>query len=230
MKHALASIIGVAALLAGCVGVNPHAVNAEFEKDILRREAAYRLKPQDAISVTVVAQPGFSQTPVVVKSDGYIDLLLGRFLVGGMTTAEAEETIRTQQKEFQNVALRIVVALVTPAPEVVWVGGEVGRPGVVTLRSGMSAMEAVFEAGGNLPSGKLREILLIRQGPDRTRHIRYVNLKIKEEDLTLLPRDMVYVPRTAVANVATFLDQYFYQLTPIAYITPVLMYSSLGPY
>ncbi|HAK95530.1 MAG TPA: hypothetical protein DCM87_11115 [Planctomycetes bacterium] len=229
MRNVLASIIGVGALLAGCVGVNPHMVNAEFEKEILRREAAYRLKPQDSISVTVVAQPGFSQTPVIVKNDGYIDLLLGRFLVAGLTTAEAEQTIATQQKEFQNVELRIVVAVVAPASEVVWVAGEVQRPSVVTLRPGMSAMEAVFEAGGNLPSGKLREILLIREGPDRTRHIRYVNLKIKEEDLTLLPRDMVYVPRTVVANIATFLDQYIYRLTPVSYITPVLMYSSLAP-
>jgi len=230
VRHVLASLIGVGALLAGCAGVNPHAVNAEFEKDILRREAAYRLKPQDSISVTVVAQPGFSQTPVVVKDDGYIDLLLGRFLVAGMTTAEAEQTIAAQQKEFPNVPPRIVVALVTPAPEVVWVAGEVQRPNFVTLRPGMSALEAVFEAGGNLPSGKLRKILLIRQGPDHTRHVRYVNLKIKEEDLTLLPRDMIYVPRTVVANIATFLDQYFYRLTPVSYITPVLMYSGLGAY
>lgn len=230
MRHALANVIGVAALLAGCVGVNPHVVNAEFEKDILRREAAYRLKPGDSISITVVGQPGFSQTPIVVKDDGYVDLLLGRFLIGGLTTAEAEEVIRAEQKEFQNVALRIVVAVDAPAPEVVWIGGEVRRPGLVTLRPGMSAMEAVFDAGGNLPSGKLREILLIRQGPDRTRHVRYVNLKVKEEDLTLLPRDMVYVPRTVVANIATFLDQYLYQLTPVAYVTPVLMYSGMGPY
>jgi hypothetical protein len=88
-------------------------------------------------------------------------------------------------------------------------------------------MEAVIEAGGNLVTGKMRQILLIRQGPDRTRIIRYVDLKVREEDLTLLPRDIVYVPRTVAANIATFLDQYFYRLTPLQYLTPV-MYATRG--
>ncbi len=228
MRYAILVVSGATLLLAGCAGVNPHSVNAEFERDIQRREAAYRLKPGDGIGVTVVGQPGFSQTPVVVSPDGYIELMLGRFLIAGMTLPEAAEMIKKDQKEFVNNPPRIVVSLVTAAPEVVWVGGEVRGASVVTLRPGMSAMEAVLEAGGNLPTGKMRQILLIRQGPDRTRHIRYVNLKIREEDLTLLPRDIVYVPRTVVADIATFLDQYIYRLTPLQYMTPIMYFTRGG--
>jgi polysaccharide biosynthesis/export protein PslD len=227
VRYAIGSIIGWCLFAAGCAGVPPHDVNAEFEKDILRREAAYRLKPQDSIAVTVVGQPGFSQTPVVVSPDGYIDTLLGRFLVKDLTIPELEEKIKKEQKEFPDSPPRIVVGIVTAAPEVIWVGGEVPRPAVVTLRPGMSAMEAVLEVGGNLPSGKMRQILLIRLGPDRTRYIRYVDLKVREQDLTLLPRDIVYVPRTVVATIAVALQQYVYNLTPLQYWTPI-MYATGG--
>jgi hypothetical protein len=78
----------------------------------------------------------------------------------------------------------------------------------------MSALEAVMEVGGNRPSGKLRNVLLIRRTADWQRVVRRVNLKVLEEDLVLMPRDIVYVPRTVVADVATFIDQYINQVVP----------------
>ena len=43
-------------------------------------------------------------------------------------------------------------------------GGEVGRPGLVEPAPGMTALQAVFNAGGFLDTAKLEAVLVIRNG------------------------------------------------------------------
>lgn len=211
---------------AGCAGVSPQRVNAEFEAELNYRETAYRLKPDDVISLTVVGRTGYDGEGLRVTPDGHIDTRLGRFLVSGSTLPEAEARVAGEQREFPDAPPNVVLQLVTVAPETVWVGGEVARPGEVVLLPRMTALEAVFQAGGNRPEGKLRRVMLIRNVGDRQRSVRFVNLKRFEEDLVLLPRDIVYVPRTVVADIATFIDQYIYGLLPLHYLTPIMRMST----
>jgi polysaccharide export outer membrane protein len=212
-------IIGLVVLGAGCAGagVNPHDVNEEFGEDLRLREAVYLVKPEDVLAVQVVGNDEFSRAAVTVSRDGYVSTPLGRFHVAGRSVAEIQALIKREQREFLTSPPPITVELVTQAPEVVWVGGEVDSPGVYTLRPSMSALEAVMEAGGNLPSGKMRNVILIRRGPEWRRIVRRVNLKVLEEDLVLMPRDVVYVPRTHIANVSTFVDQYITRVLPFNY-------------
>jgi protein involved in polysaccharide export with SLBB domain len=214
LKAGRSRLIGTLLVLAGCVGVNPQMVNDEFEADLRSREGAYHLKPDDVVSFEVVGNTEYTRAQMKVTPDGYIDSPLGRYFVSGKTIPEVQSLIKREQREFPTSPPPIVLTLVTQAPEVVFVGGEVQNPGIVPLLPGMSALEAVMQAGGNRPSGKMRNILLIRRTADWQRVVRRVNLKILEEDLVLMPRDVVYVPRTVIADIYTALDQYVYRVMP----------------
>jgi protein involved in polysaccharide export with SLBB domain len=214
VRWAQIGFTGTILFLAGCTGVNPQMINEEFEAQLRAREGAYHLKPDDVLSFEVVGNTEYTRPLVKVTQDGYIDTPLGRFFVSGKTIPEVQSLIKREQREFPTSPPPIVVQLVTQAPEVIYVGGEVDEPGVYTLIPGMSALEAVMQAGGNRATGKMTYIILIRRTADWQRVVRRVDLKVFEEDLVLLPRDIVYVPRTIIANISTFIDQYITRIIP----------------
>ena len=98
----------------------------------------------------------------------------------------------------------------------VYVGGEVGKPGVVQLGSHMTALQAVINAGGFLDTAKPEATLVIRrQGGEADAPIP-IRLDLEESidgettlgDIPLQPFDVVYVPKSAIANVNLFVKQY----------------------
>ncbi len=214
MSRVFGTLCALIPFLAGCAGVRPQVVNEEFKKLLESYEIAYRLKPGDQLAVRVVGNEGFSAEKVEVALDGSINTPLGHFVVAGKTLPEAQALIRSQQREWPESPPPIVVELVEKAPEIVWVGGEVYKPGLVTLKPGMSALQAILEAGGPKPTGKTASVILIRDAGEGRRYVREVDLDVLEEDLILLPRDVLYVPRTAIGEVQFFVDQYINRIIP----------------
>ena len=56
---------------------------------------------------------------------------------------------------------------------------------------------------------------LVRYDTENTRKVHRVDLKDLENPLILLPRDIIYVPRTHIANVNVWVDQYIRGILPI---------------
>jgi len=108
------------------------------------------------------------------------------------------------------------------APLKVFVGGEVGNPGVVDLTGDGDALRAVIQAGDFKTSANRSEVYIIRRGPDGRGMIRKANLLrgLRDERADLVPLrrfDIVYVPRSGASEAGLFMQQYFRDLLPIPF-------------
>ena len=109
----------------------------------------------------------------------------------------------------------ITIMVKTFGGQRVYVGGEVGKPGVFELAHGMTALRAVMNAGGFLNTAKPEAVIVIRNGGGADAPIP-IRLNLEESidgettlgDISLQPFDVVFVPKSAIANVNLFVDQY----------------------
>ncbi len=116
--------------------------------------------------------------------------------------------------------LRPVVIVRSFAPPQVFVGGEVGRPGVLTYRGNMSLLSSIIESGGTKPGAQTATVLVLRRtGPAEAAVIRR-DLRPDQwgrgtNDIYLEPFDIVFVPKTPIAQVGEFMEQLFGILPPL---------------
>lgn len=83
------------------------------------------------------------------------------------------------------------VVYVPPGP-VVYVSGEVGKPGVVPFLDGLSVIEAINRAGGATDRASMRKVFVLRNG-ERSRINASRILKGRAQDYAVRPDDHIYV-------------------------------------
>jgi polysaccharide export outer membrane protein len=110
------------------------------------------------------------------------------------------------------------ISLRSMAPRQVFVAGEVRAAGFVTHQTSLTVLQAIVAAGGPLRTAKLDNVAVLRKG-GATPTVTFVNLADDVRggtlnDFALEPFDIVIVPKTRIARVNDFLDQYLYQLVP----------------
>lgn len=183
-------------------------------------EPAYRFYPGDELEVAVPSAPELAKT-VTVQPDGRIALpLIGPVMAADRTIPELEGAVA---QAYSSQLLRPEVAITAKAaPLKVFVGGEVGNPGVIDLTGDADALRAVIQAGDFKTSADRSGVYVIRRGPDGRGMIRKANLlrglRDGRADLVPLRRfDIIYVPRSGVSEAGLFMQQYFRDLLPIQF-------------
>jgi len=222
LPAALAAILA----LTGCAGgakpradaggnfVNiPYATWADYEPP-------YRFYPGDEIEVTVPSAPELSKT-VTVQPDGRISLaLIDPVMAADRTIPEVQAAL---SQAYSSQLLRPEVYLTAKAaPLKVFVGGEVGNPGIYDMAGDADALRAIIQAGDFKTSADRSDVIIIRRGPNGTAMMRKANLLrgLKDPSTDLIPLrrfDIVYVPRSGVSNAGLFVQQYFRDLSPIQF-------------
>lgn len=180
----------------------------------------YRLQAGDVLEIKHLYTPELNET-VSIRPDGRISLpIAGEVEAEGQTPAGlrdilSERYARTiRDREFAVVVKEF-------AGRRIYVGGEVVTPGVIRPPGTVTALQAILEAGGVKSSAKLENVVILRnQGTPEplfmTLDLRGgVQRGVSRNDVTLLPSDIVFVPKTKVAHLAQFIDVYFKQLIPI---------------
>ncbi len=103
----------------------------------------------------------------------------------------------------------------------VFVAGEVAEPGLVGLMRGLTAFSAVIRARGFRNTANLGSVMLLRNGPDGKATIQKLDLRRVATkgtgDVKLEPFDVVFVPKTKIAKINQFVDQYMRQVLPIGF-------------
>jgi polysaccharide export outer membrane protein len=172
-------------------------------------DPAYRLYPGDEIDVAVPSAPELARS-VKVAPDGRVALpLIGAMMAADRTT---EGFARELERAYASQLVRpaVEVSLKLAAPVKVFVGGEVGLPGVYEMGGDIDALQAVILAGGFKPYGRPGSVVILRRGPDGRAMMRTVDLsralKTPATDRVPLRRfDIVYVPRSSVGEVAAYM-------------------------
>lgn len=180
----------------------------------------YRLGYGDVLEVKFFYHPELDET-LTVRPDGRITLpRMGDVLVVGMTPTQLDELITERYSEIIR-GPNVTVIVREIGAEVVYVLGEVNDPGGYPLSPyGTSVMGAVALAQGFKPSAKLNSVIVIRKNiqgvpvASRVNLTRAVGGGSIEDDPMLEGNEIVYVPATFIAQVNTFLDQFFTKLMP----------------
>jgi len=204
----------VTAILVGCaptIATKETPVIGSRSTDV-EQPPEYRIQPGDQMDIKFFFNPELNET-VFVRPDGKISLqLVDDVQAARLTPSELDEVLsQAYAKELRRPEVTVIVRSFTA--QRVYVGGEVEKPGTVELTPGMTALQAVINAGGFRDTAKLEEVLVIRNGwADTPIPIRVNLTQPIANDINLQPHDIVYVPRTWIADANLFVRQYIRDL------------------
>src|SRR5881227_948933 len=173
-------------------------------------EERYRLQPGDVLEIQYRYSPEFNQT-VTVQPDGYITLEVGGDLkVAGMTVDQMRQAILKKAGTRLQDPIATVILKEFQKPYFV-VAGEVAQPGKIEMRERVTAIQAIMLAGGMKETAKSSQVVVFRKINSDIAEVKLLNLKTirrtsdLENDLTLQPGDMVFVPRDKISKIERFM-------------------------
>ena len=185
----------------------------------ITESSVYRLGYGDSIEIKFFNNPEYNET-VTVRPDGRITLpRVGDIYVVNMVPAELDDIITQTYSEIL-LDPDVTVIVRDFGGQNVYVMGEVENPGIYQLKKGMTMLRAIATAGGPKGSAKLGSVILIRNdGKQRAEAIR-VDLALTSvrknlnNDLPVQGYDMIYVPRTIIADLNSFITQLYDVILP----------------
>jgi len=203
-------LVIMCAACATTPSVGPQAMQGAMAGEPL---ADYRLRPGDEIEIKFFYHPGLNER-LIIGPDGKISLqLIDQILVAGLTTSQLDELLtREYDKYLVNVSVSVIARVYSGLK--VYVGGEVGRPGFYSLAGNMTVLQSIFAAQGFRATAKPENVILVRKGPESRPLAMAIDLgpvisgEQLENDIYLMPSDIVYVPKTWISKAGDFVDQY----------------------
>lgn len=169
-------------------------------------EPEYLLYPGDELNIRFPTASELNRD-VRVGPDGRIQLaLIGQVMAADRSLPELSSDLeRAYGTQLRRPVVEITLA--QSAPLKVWVDGEVGQPGVYDMPGDIDAWQAIIMAGGFRPSARRSEVALIRRGPGSVRMMRVIDLRQRLSPVALRRSDILFVPRTSLAELAVFFSQ-----------------------
>jgi len=158
----------------------------------------YTIGNGDVLNVQVWKEKELSQM-VVVRPDGKISLpLLGELQVSGKEPAQVEETIQTRLQSML-VQPRVTVTVAEIHSRMVYITGEIARPGAYPLNTPITVLQLIAQAGGLTEFASRKHIQIIRANSGKSdEHMLSYKAMMQSKDgsrnLTLNPGDTVVVP------------------------------------
>ncbi len=226
MRSALPALMLAAAGLAGCGPVVTHGTPLAEVLAAERASAAnpYLLQSGDQLDVHHVLDPDYSAL-VTVAPDGTINVpgIPSPTLARGQTVDELTRTLdRLYRRSSLLKAPFFSLNLRSFGSLQVFIGGEVQRPGYLELTGGnRTLLQVIMAAGGLIDTARRKEVIVLRTlGGGRT-ELFSVDLRrvLSGEDLTqnvrIQPLDVVYVPKSDIASLDTWMDKYVRQALPL---------------
>ena len=190
------------------------------------RPIEYIISEEDTLDISIWEWPDL-KTETIVRPDGKISFpLIGDVQASGLTLTKLDEEITVRLSEYIRNPEVLVVFKSSGGKKVI-ILGEVNDPGVYKLTGRYTVMEALALAGGFTNDAVLRNVVIIRGGPNNPKPMS-LNLSktIKKGDLTqdisLQTEDIVYVPKTIIANVNYFVSQFTAPINQSIYTKKVI--------
>jgi polysaccharide export outer membrane protein len=219
-------MLGSIAALAACTStanMPPAPAVPDPNAGYVTELAPYRIQVGDVLDVRLMLNPELNEE-VAVRPDGRISTTVVTDEVAyNRTVPELAAALRQDYaKDLRNPRLSVVVKSFSPTR--IYVGGEVNNPGeMINIGPTLTLSQAIARAGGHKVRGDSDAIFIIRRGPNDVPQffsVRYTDV-IKGRDATadvrLAPYDVVYVPKTGIAEVFDWVNQYLLQFVPVSW-------------
>ena len=207
-------------VVQGAMVQNPVSLSDPRAQANLYPQKAYRIQVGDELDVRFFYNPELNDK-VIVRPDGYISLqLVGELNVLDITPGDLTKML---QQRYEAVIQRteITVTVRGFAAQRIYVDGEVNKPGLFPLTGQVTVLQAIALAGGYKDTARLNEIILIRRGPSNEPLAIPINLeeiinnKNMGQDVLLMPFDIVFLPKSPIANANRWVRQYIRDMLPV---------------
>lgn len=159
----------------------------------------YRIHPGDKMIVGVYDDPKLLPQELTVTPDGKIGFpMIGEVVVGGKTVEQVRLDLAARLKKY--IAEPIPTVVVTDVKgNVVYVIGQVNKPGSITMNPTINVIQALSIAGGGNPYAKLDSIIVIRSTPTGQKILPFkygavASGRDLEQNVQLESGDVVVVP------------------------------------
>ncbi len=221
MKRAL--LISTALVLGACQSVDPVS-SPQFPVMDWRHEdgqdMAYLLAPGDTLQVVFHTAPELNRD-LRVAPDGSITMpYIGSVQASARTASELRTgLLNAYASELKDPDIDVIPTGFDS--QRIFVGGEVNNPGMMELPGQIDPLQAIIMAGGFSDRAKPKQVALMRRMPggEVMTAVIDVNAGLNDPRLaswTPLRRfDVVYVPRSAIAEENIFMQQWIKAALPI---------------
>jgi protein involved in polysaccharide export with SLBB domain len=201
----VSSRVGLTATPAGQASALPPDVKQQLDQTAAAAAAAqtgpYIVRTGDEIEVRSYLIPELNQI-ARIRPDGKFSLvLLNDVEASGKTTEQLTKLLNElYSRYFRNPQITVIVKSFYNLN--VYVGGEVARPGMVSIAGGLSATAAIFEAGGFKEESGAKTVIILRQGQQGpavpiTLDLSEV-LSGAKPDIPLQSSDVLFVPKSSM--------------------------------
>lgn len=200
--------------------VNP-APLAKFEESArMAPKIDYLIGVGDTLDIKFLYNPELNELAVPVRPDGRISLQLAADVQAANLTPNQLRKVLAEKYSSEINKPEIAVIVRTFTSHKVFVDGEVLFPGTVPIQGPTRLVEAISLARGFRESARLSNVIVIRKDVDgkaMSTNIDYrkiIDGSDLSQNITLLPYDIVYVPKSIIANVNKFVNEYINSAIP----------------
>ncbi len=180
----------------------------------------YAIHAGDELEIKFFYNKDLNET-VTVRPDGRISLqLVQEVQAASLSTGELASILENRYASFlKDPEISVIVRAFDSRR--IYIDGEVERPGMINMGGSMTIMQAIASVGGLQNSARAEEVLVVRRNSLKKPFVLKIDLKAAMDgtDLTqniaLQSYDIIYVSKSAIANVNTFVDLYIRKNIPI---------------
>ncbi len=154
-----------------------------------------------------------------VRPDGCISLpyLQDVKVVGKTPSQLRKELIDAYSHELKNPDITVVVREFSGRQ--IYVGGDVKNPQMINMNTPMTTLQAIIMAGDVLPTAVTSNVLVLRADkPGDSPELLELDLDDVRNgegiDILLQPNDVIYVPRSFIADLGDFVELYINRIVP----------------
>ncbi len=158
---------------------------------------------------------------VTVRPDGRISLQLIHDVQAASLSPDEFAAVLQEKYSEHIVDPEISVIVRSFDTRKVFVDGQVSKPGMIEMSQYMTVMQAIASAGGLRDTALKDDIVLIRRNYLNKPFVITVDVDAIQDgtdvaqDIALQPYDIVFVPKSTIANLNTWVDQYIRRMIPI---------------
>ncbi|MCX5873103.1 MAG: polysaccharide biosynthesis/export family protein [Deltaproteobacteria bacterium] len=168
----------------------------------------------DELQKALATAPYGQARLVTIRPDGRISVpMIADVQAAGVTVPQLTEDLN---KAYKNLIadMNISVLLRDVVGNLVFVDGQVAKPGVFTMKGPTTVQQAIAMANGTTATGETRSVLVINKGPNGQIMPKTVDLTriTGGTDYLLNKNDLVYVPRSLISRADIWVDQNIKQL------------------
>ncbi|HYK34831.1 polysaccharide biosynthesis/export family protein [Alloacidobacterium sp.] len=156
----------------------------------------YKIGVGDVLHITVWEEPQLTET-AVVRPDGKVSMpLVTEVDVAGLTPEAAQQVLTDRLVKFVHKP-RVTVTVQEIHSRMVYITGEVQRPGAYPLMDSMNVVQLVARAGGLTDFAKQKKVYVLRGSTSARVNVNYEKVlkgQAPQQNVELAPGDTVVVP------------------------------------